>query len=134
VSKYKGLQTPILKTQSVHSWNPEKKQNNETMKTQLQNIIDLIEAWQFTEAYTALKVLRKDPTLPEEIVEILELASIEIGVTEKRRELEPKGGFYAKSAVLRLQDALGDPDAGERLRQLKEQMNLTLDAQAAIKN
>ncbi len=104
------------------------------MKTQLQNIIDLIEAWQFTEAYTALKVLRKDPTLPEEIVEILELASIEIGVTEKRRELEPKGGFYAKSAVLRLQDALGDPDAGERLRQLKEQMNLTLDAQAAIKN
>ena len=104
------------------------------MNRQLQTIIDLIEAGQFTEAYTALKALRIDPTLSEEIVEVLELASIEIGVTVKRRELEPKGGFYAKSAVLRLQEALGDPEAGERLRQLKEQMNLTLDAQAASKN
>ena len=88
------------------------------MKIQLQNIIDRIEAGQFKEAYDALKLLRKDPALSEEILEILELASIEIGVTEKRRELEPKGGFYAKSAVLRLQEALGDPDAGERLRQM----------------
>ena len=104
------------------------------MKIQLQNIIDRIEAGQFKEAYYALKLLRKDPALSEEILEILELASIEIGVTEKRRELEPKGGFYAKSAVLRLQEALGDPDAGERLRQMKEQMNLTLDAQAYIRN
>ena len=104
------------------------------MKIQLQNIIDRIEAGQFKEAYDALKLLRKDPALSEEILEILELASIEIGVTEKRRELEPKGGFYAKSAVLRLQEALGDPDAGERLRQMKEQMNLTLDAQAYIRN
>ena len=104
------------------------------MNTQLQNIIDLIESYEFKEAYNALKVLRKDQTLSDEIVEILELASIEIGVTEKRRQLEPKGGFYAKSAVLRLQEALGDPDAAERLRQLKEQMNLMLDAQASIKN
>lgn len=104
------------------------------MNTPLQNIIDQIEAGEFKEAYNALKVLRKDPSLSEEIVEVLELASIEIGVTEKRRQIEPKGGFYAKSAVLRLQEASGDPDAGERLRQLKEQMNLTLDAQANIKN
>ena len=100
------------------------------MKTQLQNIIDLIEAGQFNEAYSALKVIRKDQTLSDDILEILELASIEIGVTEKRRQLEPQGGFYAKSAVLRLQEASGNPDAGERLRQLKEQMNLTLDALA----
>lgn len=104
------------------------------MNSQLQIIIDQIEVGQFKEAYNALNVLRKDPILSDEIVEVLEIASIEIGVTEKRRQLEPKGGFYAKSAVLRLQEALGDPDAGERLIQLKEQMNLTLDAQANIKN
>ena len=104
------------------------------MRRQLQSIIAQIEAGQYKEAYEALKVMRKDPTLSEEILEVAEIASIEIGVTEKRRELEPKGGFYAKSAVLRLQDALGDPDAGERLRQMKEQMNLTLDAQAYIRN
>ncbi|NTW69034.1 MAG: hypothetical protein HGB23_04205 [Chlorobiaceae bacterium] len=104
------------------------------MNTQLQSIIELIEACQFGEAYNALKMVRQDPTVSEEIVEVAELASIEIGVTEKRRELEPKGGFYAKSAVLRLQEASGDPHAGERLRLLKEQMNLTLDAQVNSRN
>ena len=54
------------------------------------------------------------------MVEVAEIASIEIGVTEKRRELEPKGGFYAKSAVLRLQDALGDPDAASLRCQINE--------------
>jgi len=104
------------------------------MKTQLQSIIEQIEAGQYKEAYDALKMMRKDPTLPEEIVEVAEIASIEIGVTEKRRQLEPEGGFYAKSAVLRLQEALGDPHAAERLRLLKEQMNLTLDAQVNNRN
>ena len=74
------------------------------MHTQLQRIIEQIETGQFKEAYEALKLLRKDPALSEEIVEVLELATIEIGVTEKRRQLEPQGGFYAKSAVLRLQE------------------------------
>jgi hypothetical protein len=104
------------------------------MNTQLQSIIDQIKAGQFKEAYDALKVMRKDPTLPDEIVEALEMASIEVGVTEKRRQLEPQGGFYAKSAVLRLQEASGDPDAGERLRLLQEQMNLTIDAQVNSRN
>ena len=104
------------------------------MKRQLQSIIEQIEAGQYKEAYDALKMMRKDPTLPEEIVEVAEIASIEIGVTEKRRQLEPEGGFYAKSAVLRLQEALGDPHAAERLRLLKEQMNLTLDAQVNNRN
>lgn len=104
------------------------------MNTQLHSIIELIEACQFNEALNALKAMRKDPTLSEELVEVAEMASIEIGVTEKRRELEPKGGFYAKSAVLRLQEASGDPHAGERLRLLKEQMNLTLDAQVNSRN
>ena len=104
------------------------------MKTQLQRIIDQIEAGQYKEAYDALKVIRKDPTLSEEIVEVAEIASIEIGVTEKRRQLEPKGGFYAKSAVLRLKEAQGDPDAAERLRELKEQMNLAIDAQVNSRN
>ena len=104
------------------------------MKTQLQRIIEQIEAGQYKEAYEALKAMRKDPSLSDEIVEIAEIASIEIGVTEKRRQLEPKGGFYAKSAVLRLQEALGDPDAAERLRELKEQMNLAIDAQVNCRN
>ncbi len=104
------------------------------MKTQLQRIIEQIEAGQYKEAYDALKVMRKDPSLSDEIVEVAEIASIEIGVTEKRRQLEPKGGFYAKSAVLRLQEALGDPDAAERLRELKEQMNLAIDAQVNSRN
>ena len=104
------------------------------MKIQLQHIIDQIEAGQYEEAYEALKVMRKDPTLSDEILEVAEIASIEIGVTEKRRQLEPKGGFYAKSAVLRLQEALGDPDAAERLRELKEQMNLAIDAQVNSRN
>ena len=104
------------------------------MNTQLQRIIDQIEAGQFKEAYNALKMMRKDPTLSEEILEVVEIASIEIGVTEKRIPLEPNGGFYAKSAVLRLQGALGDPDAAERLRLLKEQMNLVIDAQVNSKN
>lgn len=104
------------------------------MKRQLQSIIEQIQAGQYKEAYDALKMMRKDPTLPEEIVEVAEIASIEIGVTEKRRQLEPEGGFYAKSAVLRLQEALGDPHAAERLRLLKEQMNLTLDAQVNNRN
>jgi hypothetical protein len=105
-----------------------------TMNSQLQRIIDQIEAGQYKEAYNALKVMIKDPTLSDELVEVAEIASIEIGVTEKRRQLEPKGGFYAKSAVLRLQEALGDPDAAERLRELKEQMNLAIDAQVNRKN
>jgi hypothetical protein len=104
------------------------------MNTQLQSIIDLIEAGQYKEAYNALNMMRKDPTLPDELVEVAEIASIEIGVTEKRRQLEPNGGFYAKSAVLRLQEASGDPNAAERLRLLKEQMNLTLDAQLNSRN
>ena len=104
------------------------------MKTQLQRIIEQIEAGQYKEAYDALKVMRKDPSLSDEIVEVAEIASIEIGVTEKRRQLEPKGGFYAKSAVLRLQEALGDPDAADRLRELKEQMNLAIDAQVNSRN
>jgi hypothetical protein len=104
------------------------------MNTKLQSIIEMIEAGRFQEAYDVLKVMRKDPTLSEELFEVAELASIEIGVTEKRRHLEPNGGFYAKSAVLRLQEASGDPDAGERLRLLKEQMNLTLDAQVNSRN
>ncbi|NTU74034.1 hypothetical protein HGB07_07815 [Candidatus Roizmanbacteria bacterium] len=104
------------------------------MTTQIQNIIDQIEACQFNEAYNALKVMRKDPSLSEDLIEVAELASIEIGVTEKRRQLEPKGGFYAKCAVLRLQEALGDPNAAERLRLLKEQMNLTIDAQVNSRN
>ena len=104
------------------------------MKTQLQRIIEQIEAGQYKEAYDALKVIRKGPTLSEEIVEVAEIASIEIGVTEKRRQLEPKGGFYAKSAVLRLKEAQGDPDAAERLRELKEQMNLAIDAQVNSRN
>ena len=99
------------------------------MNTRLQTIIDQIEAGQFKAAYNALNLLRKDPTLSDEIVEVTEIASIEIGVTEKRRHLEPNGGFYAKSAVLRLQEALGDPNAAERLRQLKKQMNHLIDAQ-----
>jgi len=99
------------------------------MNTRLQTIIDQIEAGQFKAAYNALNLLRKDPTLSDEIVEVAEIASIEIGVTEKRRHLEPNGGFYAKSAVLRLQEALGDPNAAERLRQLKKQMNHLIDAQ-----
>ena len=104
------------------------------MNTQLQSIIAQIEAGQYKEAYNALNVMRKDPTLPDEIVEVAEIASIEIGVTEKRRQFEPNGGFYAKCAVLRLQEASGDPYAAERLRQLKEQMNLTLDAQLNSRN
>ncbi len=108
--------------------------HHKSMKTQLQRIIDQIEAGQYKEAYDALKVIRKDPTLSEEIVEVAEIASIEIGVTEKRRQLEPKGGFYAKSAVLRLKEAQGDPDAAERLRELKEQMNLAIDAQVNSRN
>ena len=104
------------------------------MNTQLQSIIAQIEAGQYKEAYNALNVMRKDPTLPDEIVEVAEIASIEIGVTEKRRQLEPNGGFYAKCAVLRLQEALGDPYAAERLRLLKEQMNLTIDAQVNSRN
>ncbi len=104
------------------------------MNRQLQRIIDQIEARQYKEAYEALKMMRKDPALSEEIVEVAEIASIEIGVTEKRRQEEPDGGFYAKSAVLRLQEALGDPNAAERLRLLKEQMNLTLDAQVNSRN
>ncbi|MCX6178864.1 MAG: hypothetical protein NT163_05780 [Chlorobiales bacterium] len=104
------------------------------MNAQIQRIIDQIEAGKFKEAHNDLNMMRKDPTLSEEIVEVVEMASIEIGVTEKRKDLEPKGGFYAKSAVLRLQEALGDPDAGERLRQLKNEMNLTLDTQANLKN
>jgi hypothetical protein len=104
------------------------------MNTQLQSIIAQIEAGQYKEAYNALTVMRKDPTLPDELLEVAEIASIEIGVTEKRRQLEPNGGFYAKSAVLRLQEASGDPYAAERLRQLKEQMNLTLDAQLNSRN
>ncbi|TLU84901.1 MAG: hypothetical protein FDX21_06300 [Chlorobium sp.] len=104
------------------------------MTTQLQNIINQIEAGQFKEAYNALKMMRKDPTLSEEIVEVVEIASIEIGVTEKRLHVEPQGGFYAKSAVLRLRDALGDPDAAERLKVLKEQMNLIIDAQVNCRN
>ncbi len=66
--------------------------------------------------------------------QLTSIACIEIGVTEKRIQLEPQGGFYAKSAVLRLQDALGDPDAAERLRVLKEQMNLVIDAQVNSRN
>ena len=104
------------------------------MKTQLQRIIEQIEAGQYKEAYDALKVMRKDPSLSDEILEVAEIASIEIGVTEKRRQLEPKGGFYAKSAVLRLKEAQGDPDAAERLRELKEQMNLAIDAQVNSRN
>ena len=104
------------------------------MNRQLQSIIDQIEAGEYKEAYEALKVMRKDPTLSEKIVEVAEIASIEIGVTEKRRQLEPKGGFYAKSAVLRLQEASGDPNAAERLRLLKEQMNLIIDAQVNSRN
>ncbi|MEI8186010.1 MAG: hypothetical protein WCG19_04890 [Chlorobiaceae bacterium] len=104
------------------------------MKTQLQSIIDLIEAGQFKEAYDALNLIRKDTSVSDEIVEVAEIASIEIGVTEKRRHLEPKGGFYAKSAVLRLQEALGDPNAAERLKQLKEKMNLLIDAQINSRN
>jgi len=104
------------------------------MSIQLQSIIDQIEAGQFKEAYNALKMMRKDQTLSDELLEVVEIASIEIGVTEKRIELEPKGGFYAKSAVLRLQDALGDPNAAERLRLLKEQMNLIIDAQVNSRN
>jgi hypothetical protein len=104
------------------------------VNTQLQSIIEQIEACQFKEAYNALILLRKDQTLSEELIEVAELASIEIGVTEKRRQLEPKGGFYAKCAVLRLQEALGDPNAAERLRLLKEQMNLTIDAQVYSRN
>ncbi len=104
------------------------------MNRQLQSIIDQIEAKQYKEAYEALKVMRKDPTLSEEILEVAEIASIEIGVTEKRRQLEPNGGFYAKSAVLRLRKASGDPDAEERLRELKEQMNLAIDAQVNSRN
>ena len=113
---------------------PEMEIHQKTMNAQLQRIIDQIEAGQYKEAYDALKVMRKDPTLSDEIVEVAEIASIEIGVTEKRRQLEPKGGFYAKSAVLRLQEALGDPDAAERLRELKEQMNLAIDAQVNSRN
>ena len=104
------------------------------MNTQLQSIIAQIEAGQYKEAYNALNVMRKDPTLPDEIVEVAEIASIEIGVTEKRRQFEPNGGFYAKCAVLRLQEALGDPYAAERLRLLKEQMNLIIDAQVNSRN
>ncbi len=104
------------------------------MSTPLKNIINQIEAGQYKEAYNALKMMRKDPTLSEELLEVVELASIEIGVTEKRMQLEPKGGFYAKSAVLRLQEALDDPEAAERLRILKEQMNLTIDAQVNSRN
>ncbi len=112
----------------------QKEKINKTMNTQLQNIIEQIEAGQFKEAYNALKMMRKDPTLSEEIMEVVEIASIEIGVTEKRIQLEPKGGFYAKSAVLRLQGALGDPEAAERLSILKEQMNLVIDAQVNSRN
>jgi hypothetical protein len=104
------------------------------MNTQLQSIIDQIEAGQYKEAYNALKVMSKDPTLSEEIVEVVEIASIEIGVTEKRRQSEPNGGFYAKSAVLRLQEASGDPTAAERLRLLREQTNLLIDAQVNSRN
>jgi hypothetical protein len=104
------------------------------MNMQLQSIIARIEAGEYKEAYEALKVMRKDPTLPEEILEAAEIATIEIGVTEKRRHLEPNGGFYAKSAILRLQEASGDPDAAGRLRHLKEQMNLTIDAQVNSRN
>ena len=104
------------------------------MRRQLQSIIAQIEAGQYKEAYEALKVMRKDPTLSEEILEVAEIASIEIGVTEKRRQLEPNGGFFAKSAVLRLQEASGDPNAAERLRLLKEQMNLIIDAQVNSRN
>ena len=104
------------------------------MNTQLQSIIDQIAAGQYKEAYHALNVIRKDPTLSDEMVEVAEIASIEIGVTEKRRHLEPNGGFYAKSAILRLQEALGDPYAAERLRQLKEQMDLAIDAQVNNRN
>ena len=104
------------------------------MNTQVQSIIDQIEAGQFKDAYNALNVLRKDQTLSDEIVEVAEIASIEIGVTEKRRHLEPNGGFYAKSAVLRLQEALGYPNAAERLRQMKKQMNLLIDAQVNSTN
>jgi len=104
------------------------------MNTQLQGIIELIETCRFREAYEALKVMSKDPTLSEELVEVAELATIEVGVTEKRRQQEPKGGFYARSAVLRLQEAAGDPEAAERLRLLKEQMNLTLDARLNSRN
>jgi len=104
------------------------------MNTQGQSIIDQIEAGQFKDAYNALNVLRKDQTFSDEIVEVAEIASIEIGVTEKRRHLEPNGGFYAKSAVLRLQEALGYPNAAERLRQMKKQMNLLIDAQVNSTN
>ncbi|NHQ60425.1 hypothetical protein G9409_07435 [Chlorobium sp. BLA1] len=104
------------------------------MKKQLQDIIDQIESCRFKTAYEALKAMSTDPSISEELVEVAELARIEIGVTEKRKELEPKGGFYAKCAVLRLQGALGDPDAAERLLLLKEQMNLTLDAQVNSMN
>ena len=67
------------------------------MNRQLQSIIEQIEAGQFKEAYNALKMMRKDPTLSEEILEVVEIASIEIGVTEKRMQLEPNGGFMRKA-------------------------------------
>ncbi len=49
------------------------------MNRQLQGIIDQIEAGEYKKAYEALKMMRKDPALSEELVEVAEIASIEIG-------------------------------------------------------